>query len=135
MTAPDYQQPPLPPVDHDGDRFTIALLADIREVLERHGYQLPTDQATRHRAIAETLAVLGYLGKAFEGHTPADPTTTQWNKAIDWLLNSRHTADDDIQAAFWALADGRCTVEEADAGHLADGTPLTKLPEEGADDE
>ncbi|MEU0516675.1 hypothetical protein [Streptosporangium sp. NPDC006007] len=124
--------PPPPAPDHDGDRFTIALFVDVKAVLERHGYQLPTDQAARDQAITETLAVLGFLGKAFEGHPPADPATAQWNEAIDWLLNSRHTADEDIQAAFWALADGRCTVEEADRGYLADYTPLTDLPQEEA---
>jgi hypothetical protein len=43
-----------------------------------------------------------------------------WNEALDWLLNSRHTGDPDIQAAFWLLAAGRCTREEADRGHTDD---------------
>jgi hypothetical protein len=39
-----------------------------------------------------------------------------WNNAIDWLLNSRHTADPDIQRAFWGMVDGKLTRDEADAG-------------------
>ncbi|MGW4425772.1 hypothetical protein [Streptosporangium sp. NPDC004631] len=122
------EQPPPAPAD-DGDRLTPTLMADVTALLTRHGYRMPTDTAAQQRALTETFAVLGFLGKAFEGHPPADPATAQWNKAIDWLLNSRHTADEDIQAALWALADGRCTVEEANRGYLADYTPLTDLPE------
>jgi hypothetical protein len=33
----------------------------------------------------------------------------RWNDAIDWLLNSRHCGDPDIQAAFWGIAEGNCT--------------------------
>lgn len=39
-----------------------------------------------------------------------------WNEAIDWLLNSRHTADPDIQSAFWGMAEGRFTRKQADTG-------------------
>lgn len=39
-----------------------------------------------------------------------------WNEAIDWLLNSRHTADPDIQSAFWGMVEGRFTREQADNG-------------------
>lgn len=48
--------------------------------------------------------------------TESDQT---WNEAIDWLLNSRHCADPGIQAAFWGIAEGKCTrknVEEWVAG-------------------
>lgn len=46
-----------------------------------------------------------------------DPNNDQdWNEAVDWLLNSRHTADPDIQSAFWGLAEGRFTREQADNG-------------------
>lgn len=38
-----------------------------------------------------------------------------WDIAVDWLLNSRHTADLVIQDAFWGIVDGRCTRDEADA--------------------
>lgn len=36
----------------------------------------------------------------------------RWNEAVDWLLNSRHTADPDIQAPFWAYVDGLITRDE-----------------------
>jgi hypothetical protein len=39
-----------------------------------------------------------------------------WNEAVDWLLNSRHTADPDIQTAFWGMVEGRFTREQADNG-------------------
>ncbi len=42
----------------------------------------------------------------------------RWNEAVDWLLNSRYTGDPDIQAAFWMLADGHCTRDEADRGYM-----------------
>lgn len=35
-----------------------------------------------------------------------------WNEAIDWLLNSRHTADPDIQGPFWDYVDGKISLEE-----------------------
>lgn len=38
----------------------------------------------------------------------------RWNEAIDWLLNSRHTADPDIQGPFWAYIDGLITRSELD---------------------
>lgn len=44
-----------------------------------------------------------------------------WNEAIDWLLNSRHTGDPDIQAAFWMLAGGHCTREEANSDFMKEG--------------
>jgi len=55
-------------------------------------------------------------------------TEERWNDAIDWLLNSRHCADPDIQRAFWGMVDGRCTREEADKGSLRNGKPI---PDEG----
>ena len=42
----------------------------------------------------------------------AAPETTRWNNAIDWLLNSRHTADPDIQGPFWKHVDGEISLEE-----------------------
>lgn len=39
-----------------------------------------------------------------------------WNDAIDWLLNSRHTGDSDIQTAFWGMTEGKLTRDQADAG-------------------
>lgn len=35
----------------------------------------------------------------------------RWNTAIDVLLNSRHTADPDIQGPFWAYVDGEISLE------------------------
>lgn len=37
-----------------------------------------------------------------------------WNEAIDWLMNSRHTAEPGIQTAFWGIVDGELTREQAD---------------------
>lgn len=33
-------------------------------------------------------------------------TDARWDEAVDWLLNSRHTADPGIQDPFWAYVDG-----------------------------
>lgn len=44
----------------------------------------------------------------------------RWNEAIDWLLNSRHTADPDIQDPFWAYVDGIITRSELDHFSHAD---------------
>jgi len=38
----------------------------------------------------------------------------RWDEAVDWLLNSRHTADLDIQRPFWAYMDGLITRDELD---------------------
>ncbi|GHE38619.1 hypothetical protein GCM10017673_46260 [Streptosporangium violaceochromogenes] len=61
--------PPLPAPGFDGDRFTTALAADVKAVLERHGYRLPSAPAARHQALARTLAALSFLVEAFEGST------------------------------------------------------------------
>lgn len=58
-----------------------------------------------------------------------------WNDAIDWLLNSRHTADPDIQSAFWGMVDGQVTRQQADAGvfeYDADGNASVKTYAEPA---
>jgi hypothetical protein len=44
----------------------------------------------------------------------ARATNKRWNEAIDWLLNSRHTADPDIQGPFWAYVDGWISLDELD---------------------
>jgi hypothetical protein len=44
-----------------------------------------------------------------------DEAEKRWDEAIDWLLNSRHTADPDIQRAFWGMVDGKYTRDQADA--------------------
>ncbi len=36
----------------------------------------------------------------------------RWNNAVDWLLNSRHTGDPDIQTPFWQHVDGEITLDE-----------------------
>lgn len=38
-----------------------------------------------------------------------------FDNAVDWLLNSRHTADPDIQNQFWALSDGLITDDEVES--------------------
>jgi hypothetical protein len=38
----------------------------------------------------------------------------RWNEAVDWLLNSRHTGDPDIQNPFWGIVDGKYTRDQAD---------------------
>jgi hypothetical protein len=51
------------------------------------------------------------------GHAVSTPnldTDERWYGAIDWLLNSRHTADPDIQGPFWAYCDGLITRDELD---------------------
>lgn len=45
---------------------------------------------------------------------PPGRDSANWDTAIDWLLNSRHTADPDIQTAFWAIADGIATEDEVE---------------------
>jgi hypothetical protein len=80
------------------DAQTEAALRVILPVLVAHEY-------TEDQALAELDAVKAKV-KADVG----------WNEAIDWLLNSRHTADPDIQSAFWGMAEGRFTRKQADTG-------------------
>lgn len=65
----------------------------------------------------------------------------RWDDAIDWLLNSRHTADRDIQDPFWAYVDGWITRDELDEftsadvrerRELGDLDPDTEMPKGGA---
>lgn len=42
-------------------------------------------------------------------------TKNRWDGAINWLLNSRHTGDPDIQKPFWAYVDGHITLDELDS--------------------
>lgn len=67
------------------------------------------------RQQARALASAGLL--AVPSGSERDP---DWNEAVDWLLNSRHCADPDVQSAFRALAEGRCTRDEADRGDVLD---------------
>lgn len=47
----------------------------------------------------------------------------RWNEAVDWLLNSRHTADPNIQGPFWAYVDGLITRDELDTFSAEGGEP------------
>jgi hypothetical protein len=51
----------------------------------------------------------------------------RYDNAVDWLLNSRHTGDPAIQAAFWLLVDGQITEDEADQGVTVDDRRLVDL--------
>jgi hypothetical protein len=47
-----------------------------------------------------------------EGLTVSDSVEDKrWNTAVDWLLNSRHCADPDIQGPFWDYVDGKIDEE------------------------
>ncbi|WP_147269013.1 hypothetical protein [Sphaerisporangium album] len=59
-------------------------------------------------------------------------TEKRWGDAIDWLLNSRYM-DPEALVAFWGVVDGRWSVDDADKGSI-DGTPLTEIPAEDADE-
>lgn len=54
------------------------------------------------------------LDKARSELTEEPEGHSDWDTAVDWLLNSRHTADPDIQAEFWAISDGIATVDEVE---------------------
>ena len=51
---------------------------------------------------------------ATPGRKYAKESDEAWSAAVDWLINSRHTADLTIQDAFWGIVDGRYSVEGAD---------------------
>ena len=79
-----------------------------------------TAAATRAAAVAARRRKLEAAAKLIRdaGGTatlPGDRSEKSWNVAVDWLLNSRHTADPDIQDAFWALADGVITEDEVES--------------------
>ncbi|MBA9001988.1 hypothetical protein [Thermomonospora cellulosilytica] len=57
-----------PSADHDS-RFTVGLIYDVFQVLERHGYQRPVDENDRNRATGRSAAALLRLVRAFEGIT------------------------------------------------------------------
>lgn len=75
------------------------------------------DVPAQNRALM--VAVCAELLDAVAPESDAD-----WDTAVDWLLNSGHNADMDVQDAFWMLSQGLCTEREADDGRLADGTTL-----------
>ncbi len=45
---------------------------------------------------------------------PPERDDAAFDAAVDWLINSRYTADDGIQAMFWAIADGLATADEVE---------------------
>ena len=57
------EQTPIESVKHDDRRFTIGLLVDLFEVLERHGYQKKLD-APGHASVAVALLK---IVRIFEG--------------------------------------------------------------------
>lgn len=70
----------------------------------------PAVEARRRAADEKAVARL-----RARGWTCTPPgNSSNWDTAIDWLLNSRHTADPDIQTAFWAVADGIATADEVE---------------------
>jgi hypothetical protein len=48
-------------------RLTLGLLADVINLLEQHGFALPTETSARNRAHADTLVAVYRLARAFEG--------------------------------------------------------------------
>lgn len=59
------EEPDMSDADEDR-RFTAGLIADVRNVLVRHGYRLPTDD-TRYAVLGGFVADLMRLTEAFEG--------------------------------------------------------------------
>ena len=45
---------------------------------------------------------------------PETEIDKRWDEAVDWLLNSRYTADPDIQKAFWGIVVGKCSRDDAE---------------------
>ncbi len=106
---------------HDVSRL-INLLAGSPPVIEQ--LQLGDRvraQVRRHsggRAALELLKQHG--GPDFTHESRASDRDPGWDDAVDWLINSHHCADLEIQRAFRALAEGRCTRDEADRGDVPD---------------
>ncbi|SET43998.1 hypothetical protein [Nonomuraea wenchangensis] len=51
----------------DDDRFTFGLVSEVIDLLERHGYQRPTEEHARNLATGRTLGALLDLVRVFEG--------------------------------------------------------------------
>lgn len=64
--------------------------------------------------------------KLFDSHVAYRKDDRSWNEAVDWLLNSRWTGDPEVQAAFWGMAEGWVTRDQAEAGYI-DGRSLNEL--------
>lgn len=51
------------------DRFTAGLLFEVFEVLERHGYARPVEEAARNQATGRAFSALFQLVQDFEGRS------------------------------------------------------------------
>lgn len=70
---------------------------------------------TSRHDLAAKLASIGRcqrVGCPAASNPEREAADKRWDDAIDWLLNSRHTADPDIQNPFWAHVDGEITLDE-----------------------
>ncbi len=83
--------------DHLNDQTVIR---DMHEINGDIGALVSTIHIL-HRRLTEALA--------------EDAESKRFDAAVDWLLNSRHTGDPDIQTEFWAIADGLATPDVVDA--------------------
>jgi hypothetical protein len=107
--------------------FAAVSLAEQLQILHRAAERSTNSAITARRAAEqaeEAAAELTHMIDVIQGQLSARESTKPrdgiddplWNEAIDWLLNSRHTADPDIQTAFWGMVDGRFTRKQADNG-------------------
>jgi hypothetical protein len=99
---------------HDVSRL-VSLLNGGQPVVEQVALgQRIVRQVKRHNAGRAALELLrDHGGPDFTDDLDRDKS---WNDAVDWLLNSRHTTDPDIQTAFWGLVDGKLTRDQAEDG-------------------
>ena len=87
------------------------------------GEDPPRLTPVQREAIGKAFAVMFNAGVAVRTEDPAEK---QWNQAVDWLLNSSYCGEPGAQAAFWMLAGGHCTRDEADRGYK-DGVDLVEI--------
>lgn len=118
-----------------GDRLAV-MLADLDGYIERRAAELARpaiEEAERSAARFEERAadlreefgrMVGHLESQLRAArrqlAAKGDADAKWSEAVDWLLNSRHTADPGIQHAFWGMADGELTREQADNGVFGD---------------
>ena len=96
-------------------KFTIRMSDQERAEITAAAYNTGTNAAELVRQmIAWWMRTPGAELPPRPGDDPNN--AKDWNEAVDWLLNSRHTADPDIQSGFWGLAEGRFTRQQADTG-------------------
>lgn len=113
-----------------------AIIKLLRYFLGHPGGAGPvTDDTAREAAM---LLSLSAHKKLLAGLTPADiaelwakrtdqdAAEKRFGDAIDWLLNSRYT-DLEAVTAFWGIADGHWTADDAEHGSI-DGVPLSEIP-------